>query len=465
MTEARDEERSDAASLCSGKGHDLSRQGGAFLAWCWLGMFVSTACRDYTLPSVGERAGQPGYSNVSGQGGNGEVEDDAGGSAGDGPRTAGAGGAPADLSESGAPGFGGTAEEGSAGGRAVPDSDGGDGGARAADAGGGNANHAGAGEGSSGAAMGGAASEEPITLSTCIYQYTPISINAGPAADVTASLTNGAIPYTLFTSRPSTEIVAVTWKASAAVEDDWVPLHCFDRVPSPRRVAASNLVNNMIEVYATTGEGELYTRQTTIHGYEPWARLSVPSKTHVLDVAVVDPVGERPALYVATGEDGVYVRTRTSDEPYAAYGAWRSVTPTSASVIAVGVLPDGRHNLVVMDAENVAHEFIETRAGAEFEFAQPDAWDFRATDATFALDAAGSFKTFAIVEDGALLVREFMNGTWQAWTELKRADAAPHLVTLASGSYPAQPLFLFGVDRDGLAQVSRDAARSWQTLP
>jgi hypothetical protein len=82
------------------------------------------------------------------------------------------------------------------------------------------------------------------------------------------------------------------------------------------------------------------------------------------------------------------------------------VTSTSASVIAAGVLPDGRHDLVVMHGASETQELIETKAGADFEFGTSSAWSFRARDATFVTSPAG-FKTFALAEDGSVLVPAF----------------------------------------------------------
>jgi hypothetical protein len=277
------------------------------------------------------------------------------------------------------------------------------------------------------------------------------------AHDIAAGLKGNGEPFVLFASQPTTNIVTLSWLYG--VEPGWTPWSCFDEVLRPQRVAAGNWVDHRLQVYATTANGTLHVRQSSVDFYEPWATIPTPSRGSVTDIAVVDSGAK--ALYVALA-DGIFSRARTSAEHGVIDAAWQNTGLDGATRIAVAVVEGGRHKILAVGADAGLREGTQLDADTADSFAYSDG-DFGSpgmqfADVEFARSATGQLQAFAVLLNGHLLMKTMVVETWGEWVSVQ---GAPLLLSIAAGGIAGLPPYLFGIDRLGIPYLSTNAGVSW----
>jgi hypothetical protein len=293
-------------------------------------------------------------------------------------------------------------------------------------------------------AGGGAADElganEPVLQPSCkLYDI----VGANGPVGLALSLTSAATGVTLFTWDRPTSTALVRW-SSDLTPRNWTPWVCFDLVPEVSHLAAFNLPDGYEEVLALSRTGHLFVR-AELGPWGSWLPLSLPSRAMTtLDLAAVG--GAQPRVYVL-GEGRAYFRSKVSEEPYAAYGPWRSLAPRSARALAALRTSDGRHRVFVV-ADTGAVAMAEQPVGSEFGAWQAlpslgvDVVDLVATE-----PAAGALTLHALGANGALHSLTGVGAS--SWHATSAAALGAKVTSLASRAH-GQELQLFAIDGAGV---------------
>jgi hypothetical protein len=406
---------------------------------------VCAACRDFAL------AEKQALGGAAGVAAGGEPVREAGGAA----SRIGSGGDPS-RSEGGA-----VDDESENGGRAA-DAKGG-----ASEQGDGPSQDGGAGQAGSASQTGGVGGdrtnggEEPFPappFCETVFGHPPIGLTA--ATDIAVAKTIAGLPIVAFTAQPTTQIVALSWQDF----NGWTNWACFDAVPQPRRVAAGNHgTNGRLQVYAVSDGGGLFARQATLSSYDAWRPFPRPSQHDpVLDIAVVD--GATSSALYSVGATGIFARTREPDENSVVTAGWQQVDDGGASRVAVGVLPNGSHDLLVVTWDAQLLEARQMTAGENYLFSPfaDVSEDHAFVDVDFGLGASGAPCSFGVQSDGSLVSRAWNEEGWDDWQPVAQASNAPHLKSLAIASHLGEKPTLFAVSTLGIPYFSLDEGVTWQ---
>jgi hypothetical protein len=280
--------------------------------------------------------------------------------------------------------------------------------------------------------------------------------------------------FHVLATQPGSSTLVISW----GDPDSWTGWHCFDVVAHVSRVAAARLRNDFSEAFAVTECGTLHDRRMVQSNGEvawsTWSQMKLPTATSVAtDVATSVSGDGTNHLYVAD-RGRVFVRRRISEAAFAAFGPWSEVGAQGARTIAAGLSPDGRQELLFLDAEGAPH-FCRQRS-AELDAGFDACEDFAADDVPRLIDLdvptglGTNVLVFALDEDGVVWQRERDgSGTFGVWQKF-RSDEQPFMFTeIASAgvhTYPGLPLLFVGVANGGVYATRRvnDVWEPWARL-
>ena len=291
---------------------------------------------------------------------------------------------------------------------------------------------------------------EPVIVPGCVGKAgnEPLSFSATSALSASTVFTKPWL-YVVYATQPATNVLSLRWMTNnPAIWDSW---KCFDYVPYPQRTSAANLSNGSPEVYATTAQGQLFVRRlySSALGWGQWWPLSLPSPdSQAVDVYAVGVPSATLFLYLVDREK-VFVRHRTTSDPFSAYGPWLELHgPDKPMRITAGMRTDGRQQVFVLTRDGALFTAIQssTETNSSFGPFLPFGGGSPPTSTELQCGylADGSFVLFSL---GSGLVQSshanFSENAWTTWTVEPGATTHP-LETLTIGNQLGQPPTVFG---------------------
>jgi hypothetical protein len=281
------------------------------------------------------------------------------------------------------------------------------------------------------------------------------------ASDIAASDLYYFRPAVVFTTQPNLNVALVTWPTELS-GNTWKEWSCFDPLLNPQRVAATNLSNHHLEVFALAN-GELQARRVhlDVQGasgavWSPWMSMTMPNSNGAHDItAFGSPQVDQTEVYLA-GSSRLYRRQRVSSDAYANWGPWKTFSKVSLRAVAAGQTPLAVRWIIGVDANG---QILATKSQSN-EGVQMDT--FGAIEGG-AVDVAAGYEMdlslFFVAADAA-------GGVWRRavsdepgdWVLLKAASQPPKVRAITVGSSEGDSPLLFAVDEDGWAHRSSNGA-------
>jgi len=271
---------------------------------------------------------------------------------------------------------------------------------------------------------------EPVVVPECAQAgFVPNTFSA-----LAASLTWDANAPQLYGSDAASNSTIARW--ADVNSGRWFQWLCFDSLPTPTRLASTNLSNKQPEFFAITADGAIHVRRGyPISAWTEWTPFSPPfSNSFLTDVAVTPDLVH---VYVID-RGNVFLRTKASTDPYSSYGGWAALpanktagsTP-QARLLAAVELPNFKQEVFTVNNDTV-WAIKETATGS------PQYEDWRSlgapgphlVDLDSAVDSGGNITLDALGSDGSLWSRsESTSGVWQ---QVIAAGGPVHVVTVTT---------------------------------
>jgi hypothetical protein len=171
----------------------------------------------------------------------------------------------------------------------------------------------------------------------------------------------------------------------------------------------------------------------------------------------------RTHLFIVDG-GSVFVRAKTTDDPYSPYGRWRSLGGQGLERMTAAVAEDAALRLFANDGAGL----LWTATTSDTSVA-PIWGQFNADAAVADLDSGhtnvGRLSLYVTHDNGSVSsVEQAETGQWGAWQILKAEGVEPQLQALSVFARPGAEPFLIGVDTEGVVQ-RRDAGGDWYAIP
>lgn len=305
---------------------------------------------------------------------------------------------------------------------------------------------------------------EEVLVPRCILGSgaTPIEFTTPSALSV--NLLQGGVPYEIFATQPTTNLMTYRWYDTHSAT--WLPWECFDLVPHPARVAATNLSNSLPEVYVTTQSGSMFVRRfySLDIGWGEWEPLQLPTaSSHVSDVAVVGPPSRILFLYVVD-RGALFVRHRVDADAFSAYAPWHRLdAPFQAKRICSAVEVDQIQNIAALSADGtvLVSKQETTAPDAAFSAFEPLAGSSQMTfdELQCGYLADGTIVLFGLAE-GAVWSRAL--GASNNW--IKESGNPPYIQTFAVGSEAGSNSTVVGADANNTIWSHLERSENWNPI-
>jgi len=306
---------------------------------------------------------------------------------------------------------------------------------------------------------------EEVLVPSCAFGAGANPIDFTTPSALSVNLLQGGGPYEIFATQPTSNLMAYRWYDTYSTT--WFSWNCFDLVPHPARVAATNLLGNLFpEVYVTTKLGSMFVRRfySTSSGWGEWEPLQLPTSRSMLsDVAVVGSPSRILFLYVIDG-GAILVRHRVSAEPFSAYGPWHRLgAPFQAKRICGAVGIDQIQNIAALSSDGSVFVSKQNAASPDAAFSDfeplglPSQTTFDELQCGYLAD--GTIVLFGL-GGGAIWSRTL--GTSSEWTE--ESGNSPYIQTFSVGSRPGSNSTVFAADASNAIWSHLDGSEEWDAI-
>lgn len=299
----------------------------------------------------------------------------------------------------------------------------------------------------------------------------PIPIASG-AAVCGVSSTEG---FELYVAKRDSDSLGTSW--TGYLEDGFRPgTLCFGAIPAPDRLAATTLLDDEPDAFATGRCGTVFERKFLVAKqiWTPWAQASLPTAAaSITDVAVSRLPGVTNFMYVTDGRT-VFVRHRMDLVPGSAFGSWSKLGGRAGNIVAAATRGDSRQQVFTLDSLGRPLTSVQSSAEVDSPFA---AWsDFDSAAVPRLIDIEGidglvPLEVFALDTDGKLWWREEDSaGGFVPWVRAPSALDGVVLRSLAgAGLYgvPGHDMTLVGVVENSCAFANERISgvwRGWQAM-